>query len=94
MHSAQSEGDAAKACEAVGEQLWASEMKTFSIQSNIDYLTYEEKYSANQLYWIAHCVRASGDQRQRKFFNGQSQVVSPSAIYLNSTILKYVLPGL
>ncbi|KAH7382860.1 cholinesterase [Cadophora sp. MPI-SDFR-AT-0126] len=45
--------DARSACNAVGEQLWSPNMPTSSIQSNLDYLTYQGEYEANQDYLIA-----------------------------------------
>ena len=44
---------AAVNCATLGEQLWRPELRTASIQPNLDYLTYEAKYSASQQYWIA-----------------------------------------
>jgi hypothetical protein len=49
---------AAADCAALGEQLWepsiiAPGLKTASIQPNLDYLTYENKYRSSQQYWIA-----------------------------------------
>ncbi|KAG4430270.1 hypothetical protein IFR05_014249 [Cadophora sp. M221] len=45
--------DANAACKALGERLWSPELKTTSIQVNLDYLTYEGQYSADQQYFIA-----------------------------------------
>ncbi|KAH6672076.1 cholinesterase [Halenospora varia] len=39
------------ACKALGEKLW--DVSGASIQSNLDYLTLEGKYDADQLYWIS-----------------------------------------
>ena len=44
---------AASACAALGEQLWSPELKTSSIQPNLDYLTSGGQFSADQQYWIA-----------------------------------------
>jgi hypothetical protein len=44
---------AAADCAALGEQLWEPGLKTASIQPNLDYLTYENKYRSSQQYWIA-----------------------------------------
>jgi hypothetical protein len=44
---------AAADCAALGERLWGPELKTSSIQSNLDYLTYEGIYRASQQYWIS-----------------------------------------
>ena len=43
---------AASACAALGAQLRPPELKTSSIQPNLDYLTTEEKLSADQQYCI------------------------------------------
>lgn len=40
-------------CAALSERLWAPELKTASIQPNLDYLTYQGKSGTNDLYWIA-----------------------------------------
>ncbi|KAF4628794.1 hypothetical protein G7Y89_g9357 [Cudoniella acicularis] len=51
--SPRSQVSADSACKVLGETLWAPELQTASIQSNLDYLTFEGKYSADQQYWIA-----------------------------------------
>lgn len=48
-----SHDSAASNCAALGEQLWSPAFTKSSIQPNLDYLTYEGKYPADQLYWIA-----------------------------------------
>lgn len=45
--------NAAAACAALGEQLWAPELKTASIQSSLDYLKYQDKIKDSSLLWIA-----------------------------------------
>ncbi len=40
-------------CQALGEQLWAPELQTASIQPNLDYLVYQKKAQASSLFWIA-----------------------------------------
>ena len=75
--SAQSEGDAAKACEAGGEQVRAPEIKTCSIQPNLDNLTYEENYSANQLYWIARTASV-----RRESMTRENSILSPKLCLL------------
>jgi hypothetical protein len=50
--SRRSQSDAAAACQALGEQLWSPELKTASIQPNLDYLKYQGKISDSTLLWI------------------------------------------
>ncbi|TAQ85351.1 hypothetical protein B7494_g6314 [Chlorociboria aeruginascens] len=46
--------DAARAaCAALGEQLWTADLHPPSIQPNLDYLTYLNKFPAEQQYWVA-----------------------------------------
>lgn len=59
---------AAADCAALGERLWGPELKTSSIQSNLDYLTYEGKYHASQQYWI------SSDRSGVRVINGAGRV--------------------
>ena len=51
--TSRSGASAAADCATLGEQLWAPELKTASIQPNLNYLTYENQYRASQQYWIA-----------------------------------------
>lgn len=50
--SRRSRSDAAAACQALGEQLWSPELKTASIQPNLDYLKYQGKIGDSTLLWI------------------------------------------
>ena len=45
--------DAVSGCQALGEQLWAPELKTASIQRNLNYLVYEGTANATSRFWIA-----------------------------------------
>lgn len=51
--SRRSQSDAAAACAALGEQLWSPELKTASIQANLDYLKYQKKIDDSTQLWIA-----------------------------------------
>src|SRR3954466_7926769 len=53
-----SQVSAAKACAELGETLWTPESKTASIQTNLDYLSFQGKYTDDQLYWIAPTTTA------------------------------------
>ncbi|RWA13480.1 hypothetical protein EKO27_g1622 [Xylaria grammica] len=44
---------ASRSCKELGEQLWSPELATSSIQTNLDYLKYTEKYEEPQKFWIA-----------------------------------------
>lgn len=70
--TSRSRESAATDCTALGEQLWAPELKTASIQPNLNYLTYENEYSATQQYWIA--PNAAGPRA----INGKSQIAAVS----------------
>ncbi|KAN0105826.1 cholinesterase [Hyaloscypha variabilis] len=50
---------AASACATLGEQLWSPELNTSSIQANLDYLTSQGKYAADQQYWVASISNTS-----------------------------------
>jgi hypothetical protein len=50
--SRRAQSDAAAACRALGEQLWSPELKTASIQANLDYLKYQGKIGDSTLLWI------------------------------------------
>ncbi|KAK3333579.1 Alpha/Beta hydrolase protein [Cercophora scortea] len=45
--------EAAAGCEALGEQLWAPELNTASIQSNLDYLRHRGQASNASTFWIS-----------------------------------------
>jgi len=45
--------DGASACKALGEQLWSADQGQSSIQANLDYVTYQGQYDADQAYLIA-----------------------------------------
>ncbi|KAG9234531.1 cholinesterase [Amylocarpus encephaloides] len=73
---------AAAACTELGEGLWVPEGKrgndTDNLVRNINYLTFQGKYSADQLYWIAPSgasVRA---------INGQGQILDSSNVSSHS----------
>ncbi|PVH87965.1 alpha/beta-hydrolase [Cadophora sp. DSE1049] len=51
--SAFSPRDAELACKALGEQLWSPNLGTSSIQTDLNYLTYQGQYDINQNYLIA-----------------------------------------
>jgi hypothetical protein len=70
--TSRSRESAAANCAALGEQLWAPELKTASIQPNLDYLAYENKYPADQQYWIA--PNTAGPRA----INGKGQVLAVS----------------
>ncbi|KAK3692844.1 Alpha/Beta hydrolase protein [Podospora appendiculata] len=46
-------GEAAAGCEALGEQLWAPELNTASIQPNLDYLRHQGRAGNSSTFWIA-----------------------------------------
>lgn len=48
-----SEDSAASVCAALGEQLWSPESSTAGIQTSLDYLTFQKKFTKDQQYWIA-----------------------------------------
>ncbi|KAH8909858.1 cholinesterase-like protein [Coniochaeta sp. PMI_546] len=64
--SRRAQGDAAAACQGLGEQLWSPELKTASIQANLDYLKYQGKIGDSTLLWIgssnneSRAISASG----------------------------------
>lgn len=66
--------DAVPGCEALGEQLWAPELKTASIQPNLDYLVYEGKAEMSSLFWIA----SQGPLARAINAGGHISYVSPS----------------
>jgi hypothetical protein len=45
--------EASDSCQALGEQLWSPELKTSSIQTNLNYLKYNEDADDCSQYWIA-----------------------------------------
>ena len=51
--SRQTYADAASACQALGEQLWAPDHQTNSIQRTLDYLVYQKKVTADSTFWVA-----------------------------------------
>ncbi|KAB5557953.1 Alpha/Beta hydrolase protein [Coniochaeta sp. 2T2.1] len=53
------QSDAASACQALGEQLWSPELKTASIQANLDYLKYQGKIDDSTLMWIGSANNGS-----------------------------------
>ncbi|KAI9050625.1 hypothetical protein LZ554_005784 [Drepanopeziza brunnea f. sp. 'monogermtubi'] len=71
-----SQVSAASACEALGEQLWSPELSISGIQGNLEYLAYQEKYSDDQLYWIA----SNGSEARAVTGNGQLAVASPDSL--------------
>jgi hypothetical protein len=70
--TSRSRESAAADCTALSEQLWAPELKTASIQPNLDYLAYENEYPVDQQYWIA--PSAAGPRA----INGKGQVTAVS----------------
>ncbi|KAI1321006.1 cholinesterase [Xylariaceae sp. FL0255] len=54
--------DASKSCKALGEQLWSPELKTASIQSELDYLKYSNDARDLSEFWIASAN--AGTQRK------------------------------
>jgi hypothetical protein len=60
----------------LGEQLWSPELSTSGIQANLEYLTYQEKYSDDQLYWIA----SNGSEARAVVGNGQIALASPHSL--------------
>ncbi|KAH8879885.1 alpha/beta-hydrolase [Thozetella sp. PMI_491] len=72
--------DAVSGCHALGEQLWAPELETASIQRSLDYLVYQEIIDKNSPLWIAGQAN-------------QSRTISPSgSIYSANPALR--LPAL
>src|SRR4051812_7890432 len=44
--------DAAVACRALGEQLWAPELNSSGIQPNLNYLVFQKKANGTSTFWI------------------------------------------
>lgn len=62
--------NAASDCASLGETLWSPEEVSCSIQPDLDYLTYEDKYPADQLYRIA------SDFQQARAISGTGKIVN------------------
>jgi hypothetical protein len=58
--------DAIAGCQALGEELWAPELETASIQENLNYLFYQGTAKAETLFWIA----AGSDGQNRAIDTG------------------------
>lgn len=57
----------------LGEQLWSPELKTASIQPNLNYLRYQHKADESSLFWIA----PDGDKTRAINTEGHVFYVSP-----------------
>ena len=78
--SRRSQADASAACEALGEQLWSPELKTSSIQPNLDYLVYQGRAERTTQFWIA----TLGEEPRVISASGH---VSPASSKLNLPVL-------
>lgn len=89
--TSRSHGSADAGCAALGEQLWGPELNTASIQPNLDYLAYENKYPRNQQYWIApdkagpRAIDGSGQISGVKPYLNLPALCTQSAPFSNST---------
>ncbi|KAK0114511.1 hypothetical protein ONS95_014001 [Cadophora gregata] len=75
--SATSSRDAESACIALGEQLWAPDLKTGFFPINLNYLVYQEQYDVDQDYFISSTsdgLRTITGKGKVKRFSGSSKL--------------------
>ncbi|KAK3938489.1 Alpha/Beta hydrolase protein [Diplogelasinospora grovesii] len=70
--------EALAGCQALGESLWSPDLKTASIQPNLDYLKYQGRISDSTAFWIAadstntsRVISSSGDVSSAKSASGR-----------------------
>ena len=90
--SAISVRDAEPACKALGEQLWSPDQGSSSIQANLNYLTYQGQYDADQAYLISSDADGprtiTGKGKVKKLFKNSKLPVlcTQTAPFSNATL--------
>jgi len=64
--------EATESCLKLGESLWRSGYSSKKIQSDLDYLVYQGKYTQSQRFWTA------ADHRKPSTINANGQIKSAS----------------
>lgn len=83
---------ASASCLALGEQLWSPELKTSSIQTNLNYLKYNEDADDFSQYWIAsksnisRAINANGLIAEVKSYLELPVLCTQSAPFSNESV--------